>query len=130
MNFLNKNYMHYKTTIFNMSKIIFLSLIFCSSTMISCSSDDDGTPVPVQNDVTYTGDVKAILDASCLNCHDNPVANGAPMSLTTFDEAKEAVSNRNLIGRVEDGSMPPAGTDLSAAQVQTIKDWQAGGFKQ
>jgi hypothetical protein len=50
------------------------------------------------------------------------------MSLTTYDNVKEAVQNRNLIGRVEDGTMPLTGSRLSTAQVTAIKNWQADGF--
>lgn len=95
--------------------------------MISCSKSDSS--MQVMNNITYTGNVKAILDNNCLNCHGNPTANGAPMSLTNFDEAKEAVSNRDLIGRVENGSMPIGSVNLTTAEVQIIKDWEAGGFK-
>jgi len=120
-----------KTDKSTISGRIFLGLIFFSFLLISCSSDDDEAPTPVQNNITYAGDVKAILDANCLNCHGNPTDNGAPMSLTTFDEAKEAVLNRNLIGRVSNGTMPPAvGAELTNDQVQIIEDWEAGGFKQ
>jgi len=137
MDFLRKNHntsvcigKGNKTAKFTISGKMFLGLIFFSFLLISCSSDDDDTTIPVQNNITYAGNVKAILDGSCLDCHGDPTDNGAPMSLTTFDEAKEAVLNRDLIGRVANGSMPSVGTDLTDAQVQIIKDWEAGGFKQ
>jgi len=51
------------------------------------------------------------------------------MSLLTRATVQEAVENRGLIGRVENGSMPPgAAPDLTAAQVQAIKDWQTNNF--
>jgi hypothetical protein len=35
-----------------------------------------------------------------------------------------------LIARVEDGSMPPTGSDLTSTQIKVIKDWETGGFKE
>lgn len=110
-------------------KASFLFLLFLSVSIISCSSNDD-TETPSQNEVTYTDNIKSIIDSNCLNCHGNPVANGAPMSLTNFDEVKEAVMNRDLIGRVENGSMPLGGTPFTAAQVKAIKDWEAANYPQ
>ena len=112
-----------------MKKLIFiLSLLIVT---ISCSSDsDDGmspTPTPI-TDVTYTGTVKAIIDGNCLNCHGNPTSNNAPMSLTTLAQVQQAVTSRGLITRIENGTMPPNG-NLSAAQIQAIKDWQTDGFE-
>ena len=99
---------------------------------MSCASgsDDDGevmNPPPPNNDVTYNANVKSIIDSNCTGCHGNPTTNNAPMSLTTYAEVKSAVETRNLITRIENGTMPPVG-NLSASQIQAIKDWQAGGF--
>ncbi len=107
----------------------FLLLLFLTFSLISCSSDDD-TETPSQNEVTYTNNIKSIIDSSCLNCHGNPVTNGAPMSLTNFDEVKDAVINKDLIGRVENGSMPLGDTPLTPAQVKAIKDWKVANYPQ
>jgi len=111
-----------------MKKMSILLIFFLLFAISSCSSDDSVDP-PANNGVTYTGNVKAIIDANCLNCHGNPPTNAAPMSLLTSAEVKEAIQNRNLIGRIENGTMPPAGNpDLSAAQIQAVKDWEANNF--
>jgi mono/diheme cytochrome c family protein len=96
----------------------------------SCSSDSATVDPPItNNNVTYTGTVKAIIDGSCISCHNDPPNSGAPMSLLTLAQVKEAIQNRNLIGRIENGSMPPAGNqDLTTAQVQAVKDWEANNF--
>lgn len=105
-----------------------LFLLFISA--CSSGSDDDMGPPPPSSKVTYTGTVKAIIDANCISCHNNPPVNNAPMSLTTYDNVKSAVQTRGLIGKVESGAMPPVGEDLTLMEVQAIKDWQAGGFQQ
>jgi len=114
-----------------MKKLLVLPMLLLFFVVTSCSSssDDEIIIIPT-NDVTYTGDIKVIIDSSCLNCHSDPPVNSAPMSLTTYQDVKESVMSRDLIGRVENGSMPPSGANLSAAQVQVIKDWEVGGFKQ
>jgi len=118
-----------------MKKIIQLATVsFSLLLFISCSndSDDDTGPInnpPANNNVTYDDTVKAIIDSNCLNCHSSPPVNGAPMDLVTYTTVKEAVQNRNLIGRIENGTMPPSGT-LTSTQIQAIKDWQTDGFLQ
>lgn len=109
-----------------MKKLLFLSFMLLIFIVTSCSSDSDDMNNP-NGDVTYSGSIKNIIDGNCLGCHTEPPVNGAPMSLVTFQNVKDAVTGRGLIGRVENGTMPPNGT-LSAAQVQAIKDWQTGGF--
>ena len=98
--------------------------------MISCSSGNDEIIIPPTGAVTYSNSVKSIIDSKCLNCHGNPTANGAPMSLTNFDEVKEAVLNRGLVTRVENGSMPLGGTPLTTSQVAIIKNWRDANFPQ
>ena len=93
---------------------------------ISCSSDsDDDMPPAVVT--TYTNTVKNIISGNCNSCHGNPTTNSAPMSLTTYDEVKNSVQTRNLIGLIENGSMPPNG-NLTPSQITAIKNWQSGGF--
>ncbi len=112
-------------------KKIWIPLTLCVALMIvSCSTDEETEMQPV-NDVTYSGTVKAIIDANCTTCHGDPILNGAPMDLLTREAVKEAIQNRNLIGRVEDGSMPPGNaSDFTPEQVQAIKDWEANSFQE
>ena len=114
-----------------MKKLLLLPMLLLFFVVTSCSSSsDDEVIITPANDITYTGNIKVIIDSSCLNCHSDPPVDGAPMSLTTYQDVKESVMDRDLIGRVENGSMPSSGDNLSAAQVQAIKDWEIGGFKQ
>lgn len=113
---------------FKILTILTLSLIF-----VSCSSDsedDSNMNPPDNNDITYSDNIKLIIDGKCLSCHTNPPINNAPMPLTTYQNVRDAVTTRGLIGRVDDGSMPPVGSDLTDSQVQEIRDWQSGGFKE
>ena len=51
------------------------------------------------------------------------------MALVTLENVKDAVLNKDLIGRVEDGSMPPEGDVLTSEQIELIKDWEKNSFK-
>jgi mono/diheme cytochrome c family protein len=117
-----------------MKKIKLLAILFLLLFVVACSSDSDDDDMgpqnpPVDTSVTYAGTIKAIIDDNCISCHKSPPVNSAPMSLLTKENVQDAVTNRGLISNVESGAMPPTGTDLTAAQVKSIKGWQAGGFK-
>ena len=116
-----------------MKKIIFTSCFVLALLSTSCSddSDDDIGPIiidPPPTELTYTNTIKSIMTSKCTSCHSNPPTNNAPMSLSTYTDVKNAVQNRELVNRVENGTMPPSGSSLTTAQVQSIKDWQSGGF--
>lgn len=116
-----------------MKKLEIVTMLFFLILFVSCSSDsaeDDGPIIPPNTDVTYSKNVKPIIDGRCISCHSNPPVNNAPMSLVSYDNVKDAVTDRNLIARIEDGSMPPSGSDLTSTQIKTIKDWETGGFKE
>jgi len=107
---------------FTIASSLLLILVSCSN-----DNDDDANSLTVDENVTYTESVKAIIDTNCLNCHSNPPTNGAPMELNTYSSVKNGVENRNLIGRIENGTMPTSGT-LTSTQIQAVKDWQTNGF--
>lgn len=113
-----------------MKKTTIIAIISCALVFISCSSNDDPQEIPSTTEVTYSKNIKTIMDDSCMACHIDPPVNGAPINLVSFQSVKNAVENSNLIGRVENGSMPPGNNNLSAAQIQAIKDWKEGGYKE
>ncbi len=112
-----------------MKKIFILPILFLLFITACTTESDDMDRIPA-NDVKYTATIKIIIDNNCLNCHVDPPLNGASMSLLSFENVRDAVMNRGLIGRVEDGSMPPVGDVLTSTQVQAIKDWKSGGYQE
>lgn len=96
------------------------------------SEDDliDDTPLPEL--VTYENTVKAIINTNCISCHSNPPVNGAPMSLTTFEDVKNAIENRGLIERISsedlDFVMPFGGPRLPQNLIDAIIEWQDNEF--
>lgn len=95
------------------------------------SSDDliDNSNAPV----TYTTQVKNIIQTNCLSCHTSPPINGAPMQLTTYNDVKNAILTRGLLDRISrpqgaPGMMPNGGTRLPQTTIDKLYAWQNGGF--
>jgi len=112
-----------------MKNLRIIALVIAVS-MFSCSDDDDDIPQnnePTQ--ITYSNTISAIMTTNCTSCHGSPTTNGAPMSLNTYTDVKDAVENRSLISAVESDFMPPSG-NLTSTQIQNIKTWQSNGFPQ
>ncbi len=108
-------------------------LVVCAALLATnCSSEDDGpTRPPGDASVTFNGTVKIIMQDYCLSCHGDPPVNGAPISLVTATEVKSAIENSALVTRIENGTMPPGNRPkLTDDEIQLVKDWQAGGFKE
>ncbi|MFD0836040.1 cytochrome c [Mariniflexile aquimaris] len=121
----------------------FKNLIYVFATVIllfNCSSgsDDDTSPTPTPNPnpnpnpsgkVTYNGNVKSIMSSFCISCHGNPPTNGAPMSLTTYSQVKNAVESRGLINRINNANNPmPTGGLMSQANRDLIQKWLDDGL--
>lgn len=89
---------------------------------------------PIQTGTTkYSTDIKSIIDNNCISCHGAVPQFGAPMSLTTASAVKEAIENRNLIGKISrpDGAaglMPYGGPRLPQNTIDKIIDWKASGY--
>lgn len=105
-------------------------LLLTSCTAVSGEDLIDATPLP--ETVTYTMDVKSIINNNCINCHSNPPQNGASTSLVNYENVKEAVQNRNLIDRIssEDPSflMPFGGLRLPQNLIDIIIQWNEDGL--
>ena len=55
---------------------------------LSCSGEDPATPEP--SGVTWC-QALGVLEASCQRCHSDPVQNGAPFPLVTYDHTQVVV---------------------------------------
>jgi len=89
----------------------------------------DGKPAP-----TFTKDVAPIFNKSCVECHRPTMF--APMSLTTFDEARPWA--RSIKTKVVSRAMPPWGADpahgtfkndprLTEKEIETVVAWVDAG---
>jgi uncharacterized membrane protein len=121
--------MNYKFFLYSTAFLIFFA---------SCTNDSTNDLVndePIAGDVKYTQNVKSIIDANCVVCHAATPVNGAPMSLTTYAQVKEAVENRGLLDRItrdngESGLMPNGGPKLPQATIDVVLQWNADGLQE
>ena len=115
-----------------MKKYIYIALTAIA--LCSCDThtyeDIADTPVIVGK-VTYTANVKAVIDANCISCHaDGGSASFRP--LTTYTEVQEAVLNTNLLERIqmqngENGQMPASGR-MPQGNIDLILQWNTDGL--
>jgi uncharacterized membrane protein len=117
------------------AKTLFIALLF-SSILVSCTNDNPSTlmdDTPMEGLTTYNQNVKSIIDNNCVVCHAAVPKNGAPMSLVTYDQVKEAVLNRGLLTRIslENGNsslMPNGGPRLPQVTIDMIIKWEKDGL--
>ena len=100
----------------------------------SCSNDNDDPPPDNNNmngptELTYVGSIRVIISANCTGCHGDPPTQGAPMSLTTYNDVRGAVETRNLLARINSTTnpMPPTGLMQNDTR-QVIEDWVDAGM--
>jgi mono/diheme cytochrome c family protein len=109
----------------SMRKLIFVMLVALPTVAFAA----DGKPAP-----TFTKDVAPIFNKSCVECHRPTMF--APMSLTTFDDARPWA--RSIKTRVVSRAMPPWGADpahgtfkndprLTEKEIETIVAWVDAG---
>ena len=117
------------------AKTLFTAMLF-SSILMSCTNDNPNTltdDTAMEGLTTYNQNVKSIIDNNCIVCHASVPKNGAPMSLVTYDQVKEAVLNRGLLTRIslENGNsslMPNGGPRLPQVTIDMIIKWEKYGL--
>jgi hypothetical protein len=113
--------------------LLLLPLLILTSCSNESSSDLEDFPL-VEN-VTYTNNVKPIIDNNCLGCHRDPPENSAPMPLNTYERVKEFVQNDKIIDRIsrsegQSGLMPVGGPRLPQPVIDLIIKWKAQGLQE
>lgn len=105
-------------------------------TVFGCANDSEDdlieAPVPIDK-VTYTGNIKTILDDNCIFCHASTPINGASISLNTFDGALNGINNNSLLERIsrqagEAGAMPLGGPRLPQNLIDLVQQWKDDGL--
>jgi uncharacterized membrane protein len=107
---------------------------------ISCGCDEKMDPVqgngdldPIDEQVTYTTDIKPILDRSCIGCHATTVSGadreGAPIGVDydTYELAKATATEAN--DRIQAGTMPVA-APLADEEKNLFDHWVKQGLTQ
>lgn len=108
-----------------------------ASLLFSCTNDstNDLLSIDLTEDVTYTENVKPIIDANCIACHNQPPVFGAPMPLLTYQNVKQAIQERGLLNRIslpqgDSRLMPAGGTRLPQALIDVIAKWEEDGLQE
>lgn len=111
-----------------------IALFLFSLLFLNCSNDSESDLTdPQDTPKTYTNYVKGVIDGNCISCHGNTPTNGAPMSLTTYNDVKSAIETRGLIDRISRaqgaaGMMPNGGTRLPQTTIDNIIAWRDANF--
>jgi hypothetical protein len=112
--------------------LLIISICYVVSSCSNASEDDLIDAEPLPDTVSYQANVKTIIDNNCITCHNDPPTNGAPMSLLLYENVKEAVENRDLIGRITGESsgslMPLGGPKLPQNLIDIIIQWETDGL--
>ncbi len=117
--------------------IVLLALASISITSCSNDSESDLLDLPDGNPdngdlVTYSNDVKSIIDGNCLGCHSSPTRNGAPFALINFSQvSSRGNSILTAMSRANGtpAAMPPSGK-LPQATIDIIDQWIKDGTQE
>lgn len=108
--------------------------------LTACSKTNEVAENPNENgggtvtcdtvNMTYSADIKPILQANCYGCHGNGAAT-AGISLDSYSGVEKQAKNSNLVGVITHSSgypaMPLGKPKLSDCDINKIKDWVARG---
>ena len=113
-------------------KLIFLFGIVLLTSCSNNSTSDLLDTTYVENP-TYTNNIKPIIDHNCIQCHNSPPVNSAPMQLTTYSDVKESVQNGTIIDRISRNDitlMPLNRPRLPQPTIDLIIRWRDQGFQE
>ncbi len=101
-------------------------VIAIAITIISCSSTKNTSTV-----ITYTQNVKSIIDFNCASSCHNALKPAGGIDLTTFENVKMQSVEGKLIPAIQHAegakAMPKRAEQLDDATIQVIVKWVAGG---
>src|SRR5262245_29991962 len=105
-----------------MKKIIFGLSIGALALLSQCTSDK----ATVCDDVSFTADVKPIINTYCVTCHYGGYQDG---DFTTYEGLKAKVDNGAFSLRViQQRTMPPTGNPApTEADIAKLKCWLSAG---
>lgn len=109
----------YSNVKFKTKLLALLSVVLLSSCLTNVDEEQELDPC---NTVTFTLDVKPIIDANCISCHST--SGGQSPNLETY----QAISaNANLVKSEVVAKTMPIGGSLTDAEIQAISCWVDNG---
>jgi len=125
--------MSIKTLFYTIGTVFALSLLLVQT---ACYKDNresmyPSTVVCIVDSVTWSKDIKGIVDNSCSmsGCHNNAVAAGG-YDLSNHTGVKMMVDNNRFLAVIESGSMPKGAAPLDKCTINKIRSWIAKGALQ
>jgi hypothetical protein len=99
---------------------------------MSCTSEStkDLIAVEIPTFISYTNNVKSIIDQSCATsgCH-NATSNSANLILESYTQVQNAFVNRDALGRMRSINNPmPASGNLPPTSIEIIETWIDEGY--
>jgi len=116
------------------NKFLFL-VVFGSLLLVhSCSKDDEPVNTSCSGlTLTYTADIKPIISANCLNCH-NGTQSESGIDLSTYSGVKSMADSGRLLGALHHQTgytpMPKDAPQLSSGTLQLFDCWVQNGTPQ
>jgi hypothetical protein len=114
---------------------IFCFFLIVASSISSCTSvseDDLLEPVVLPQQITYTDNVKPIITANCITCHNSSPGAFGPFPLETYDQVRDEAQNEDLLVRIQlpdgDPSIMPATGKMPQNTIDIILAWANDGF--
>ena len=111
---------------------IFYAVLIIFSSCTSVSEDDLLDPVILPQLTTYNDNVKQIISANCVTCHNSSPNAFGPFPLETYDEVKDEAQNGDLLTRIQlpdgDPSIMPATGKMPQNTIDIILAWANDGF--
>lgn len=119
-----------------MHKTIFsLSILLVTATFLfSCSATKKATTTEATSALTYTKDVKPIIDEYCgTKCH-SATKKASGIDLSNYAGVRHESVDGDLLGAIQHGEgyrpMPKNGEKLSDETIQMISAWVLSGAKE
>jgi uncharacterized membrane protein len=103
--------------------LLLLLLIFVGA---GCTNEK-AIPTPCTGTISYSNDIKQIIDNNCVTCHSAGNTDG---DFTTYEGLKLKAESGSLKNRVVvQKNMPPAGSDsaMTSLNIQKINCWLLQG---
>lgn len=122
-----------------MKKTIVVLLVIFIGTIAGCYYDNEEKLYPEVpsacdlSNVTFSGNVKPILQASCLSCHSNAKAlqSGGGIPLENYADVVKQANNGKLMGTIRHDQgylpMPNGGGKLTDCEINQLQTWIDNG---
>ena len=118
-----------------MNRILKTTMFLLILVTTSCYYDNEEKLYPVLSkdcnltDVTFSGTIKPILQATCFSCHSNSnyLNSGGGIKLENYADIKIMAGNGKLMGAVKHQSgyipMPQGGGKLTVCEISQLQKW-------